>query len=423
MTWLGSLRFCFFIAARQLRVRWRSTALTALGVGVALFASMVMYSLMQGFQRQILQQMLKTTPHILTRGRPRLAGKTGRVYVDSEALVAQSRLRPRERDKGIPNYSELIDRVREHPQVVEGAPVVQGAVLISFGTTRRRAIVSGTPPLRYARITLIREQLRLGTIEDLAQRPDGVILGEILADDLGVEVGDRVRALGASGEPRDLRVVALYHSGVTQLDRTSAFVNLRMGQQLHDYPGKATMLVFQSTDATKAAPLARQVEALTGYETLSWQEANENFFAVFRQQNSISSAVILMTLIVAGAGISNGLVTLVLEKRRDIGILKAMGVQARSIALVFVIQGALIGLAGLLVGVPAGAAMVEKMSNTPFPGGRGGLLYSDTFVMLQTPDVYWFPAVFTFVLAIVASYIPSRRAARFDPVDIIRSAR
>lgn len=414
--------FPLFVALRHIRVRIRSTVLILLGVAVGVFVMTVMQSMMFGFQRQFMDILLTITPSILVKGRERGLPEEGRLYQPEPGrMVDPSRLKPAEKEKGIRNYRELSRRIEEIPGVTACAPMVQGRALLHFGSRERGVNLVGVDADQYDRVVEFRAKVT-GDEEEIRRRRDGIILGFVLAEELGIVRGQRLRLVGTEGREEAVRVTGLFKSGITIVDRSSAFVDLPVAQRLLDFPIAATGMAIKVRDLEQAPLLARRVEAATGLESQSWQEGNANFFALMRQQNIIIFGAVAMTILVAGFGIANGLITAVLEKKQDIGILRAMGVTARGIAAVFVLEGLLIGILGAVVGMAAGSWVIDVMSHTRLPG-RGGMSTADTFVMLRGPLVFVSSTFLALVVSLAASFFPALRAARYQPVDVIRTAK
>jgi lipoprotein-releasing system permease protein len=425
-----TLRFACFVALRHITVRLRTTLLTLAGVAVGVFVNVVMQSMMLGFQSEFMRVLLTSTPGILVRARPREARDEGRVRLppapgaDTPRMLVPTRLKPARKERGIRNYTELGARLRALPGVVGLSPLVQGRALLRYGTRERGTTVIAIDPTDYDRVVEFSSKVT-GDAGALARGRDGIILGAILAEELGAVIGTRVRLEGGAGDGRQavtLRVVGLFNSGVTVVDRGTVFTGLRTGQAVLDYPAAVTGFAIKVADISRATPLARQVEYLTGYQTQSWHELNANFFALITQQNVITFTAVALTLLVGGFGIANGLISTVLEKRRDIGILLAMGVTRGGVARIFVLEGVLIGVAGAALGAAAASWAVAVLDNTPL-GGRGGISTVDTFVMLRGPLVYCTSAVLALLVSAAASVLPALRAANYDPVEVIRTAR
>ena len=146
------------------------------------------------------------------------------------------------------------------------------------------------------------------------------------------------------------------------------------------------------------------------------------FFSIFTLQQTMTSVMIAFIVVIAGFGITNGLITLILEKQRDIGILKALGLTNARIAATFILEGMLMGIIGALLGVVLAAAAIAYLAQVPL-GGQGELSTANTFTMLRGPAVYAIPALIAVTVSIIASLLPVRHATRYDPVEIIRSAK
>jgi lipoprotein-releasing system permease protein len=417
-----TLRLIFFIAVRYIFARLRSTVTVLLGVGIGVFVMAVMQSLMFGFQGEFMRILYTVTPSILVKGRERGLLDEGRVYrSEPGVLYEQTRLKPVEKEKGIRNYQTLIRRIETIPDIQAVAPLVQGRAMLRYGTRERGVNLIGLQAPQYDRVIEFRSKVE-GDVDEFMRRSDGAILGAVLAEEMGIIPGARLKLVGVEGREADVRVVALFKSGITMVDRTNAFINLRLSQSLLDYPAAITGMAIKVRDGVNPTPVARQVEYAAGLETQSWEEINAPFFALIRQQNSITLGAVAMTVLVAGFGIANGLITAVLEKRLDIGILRALGLTARGITAIFVAEGVLIGMLGTAAGLGAAAWAIAAMDDTALPG-RGGLSSTTTFVMLRGPAIYALCAAYAFVVSFVASLFPALRASRYDPVEIIRTAK
>ncbi len=420
--------FLVFVAVRHIVARLRSTLLILLGVGVGVFVMTVMQSMMGGFQGELVRILYTTVPSILVKGKPRGPTNEGRLFAGSPGrpgrpgtLFAQDRLKPSEKETGIRNYGDLTRRIEGMEGVVAVAPFVQGRAMLRFGTRERGANVLGVQTTSYDRVVEFRSKVD-GDPDDLVRRRDGIILGSILAEEMGISKGNRVQLVGAEGATVDLRVLAFFKSGITTVDRTFAFINLPVGQSLMGYPGAATGIAIKAAPAAEYTAMARRVEYAVGLETQSWEEQNANFFGIIGQQNRITYSAVGLTVLVAGFGIANGLITAVLEKRRDIGILRTLGLTPRAVGMVFLLEGMIMGLLGCVIGLLAAAWMMRVLEQTPL-AGRGGLASVTHFIMRKDTWVFISSGVFAFLVSAFASLFPSIRAARYDPVEIIRTAK
>ncbi len=414
-----------FLALRYLRRRWRTTLLTVGAVALGVFAMSFMASMMLGLSQKFIDSVTTAAPHIEVKGRK--LGLPPRLFVSEEgeerdglpSLLMPTRPVPQRLEKPLRGYSQLCAIIESVEGIVAAAPQVRGKALLVYGGISRAVNLWGITPEAQERVISVREYLH-DAIGDLALVPDGCYLGKELMRRSGIPVGTRVVLIGPNGTKRTLRVLARYWSGVRETDELICIVRLSVAQQLLGYGNEVTSIAVRVSDVQRAYALARIVERRLGYEATSWQEANANYLALFNLQNLITAILLTATLLVAGFGIANGLITVVLQKQKDIGILKAMGLTDREVAGVFLLKGLLIGTLGSLVALPLAAHAIEAMSKVPLSGE--GVLTTETFTMLRHPAIYFVPIVIGIGTSAIAALFPARKAAQYDPVEIVRSA-
>lgn len=416
------MRLAPFIAYRHLRTRLRSTLLTAAGVALGVAVMSIMASLLLGLQSQLIQNIIETTPNVTVEGTP--AVETRRVVAipsRDNTIVDLSRRPPPDEDEGIPNYQQVVRQIEGIPGVAAAAPVLTGQALLRYGTRGRPVVLTGIEPEQQARTLIWRERLQQQQ-GDLATTTNGAVIGYELAKDLGIPSGANITLLAGPDRRQRMRVVALYRSGIRPIDETVVYVNLRMAQTLLDRPSEVSEIDVRIDEVNAARVMAQRIAAATGLQAKGWQEVNANFFSIFRLQNTMTSLMIMFIVVIAGFGITNGLITVILEKQRDIGILKALGTVNRSVEAIFLLEGLIMGLIGVLLGIGLAYLGISNLDNLPL-GGEGQLSTATTFTMLRTPWIYIIPALLALGVSMVASLLPVRRAARYDPVEIIRSSR
>jgi len=252
--------------------------------------------------------------------------------------------------------------------------------------------------------------------------PNGIVIGSELAKNLGIPVGAHVTLITAPDRQQRVRVTAFYDSGIRAIDQSASFVNLTLAQALLRRPDQVNGIAVRVRDANAAPALAAELQSATGLRARSWQELNAVFFGVFRLQNTLTGMMIAFIVVISGFGITNGLITLILEKQRDIGILKALGTPAAQIVRIFLLEGIVMGFTGAVLGMSLALFTIDYLSHLPLHG-QGGLTTATTFTMLRGPLVYLVPGLLAIAVSVIASIFPVRRAARYDPVTIIRSAK
>jgi lipoprotein-releasing system permease protein len=197
-----------------------------------------------------------------------------------------------------------------------------------------------------------------------------------------------------------------------------AYTLVTLAQQLLGLGRDVNRVVLRLRDHREAREVAADVEAMTGYRTESWQEANANFLSIFTLQKFITYIVTSGITIVAAFGILNVLIMLVLEKLPEIAMLKSMGYTAGDVTIVFLLEGFAIAALGVVLGSAGGYALTEFLGSLPIP--QKGLIESEHLVMANTPDLYAIAALFSFASTLVAATLPALRAGRLDPVVTLR---
>lgn len=421
-----------WLAMRLLLARPRQTTLSVLGVVVGVAALIIMRSMTLGFLNQFVAKMVEVVAHV------EVVSEEVSAYFQPMTTDATKPIRqalqesflptffvptrpaePRSR-KGIADWEGVARKIRHLPKVIAVAPVVVLEGLVVFNERTETIGLMGIEPNLYERVVNLRRWMVAGDLTALQRNPNSLLLGAKLAEELGVWVGDRVTVVGRNGRTATLRVVGIFASKVTLVDRFRSYVPLRTAQRLKD-TDRVDMLSVRLTDLYAAEGMAKRISQVTGLEAQSWQTMSRSVLAIFRMIDTIATLVVVIIVVVAGFGIAITLVLLVSEKRGTIGVLKAAGMTPKRIALGFLAAGLLIAGAGILLGELAGWLGVEILDRTP-TGLRGYATFveSETFPMLKRWDIFALAAVAAFVVVLFASWFPARRAARLDPVAILR---
>jgi lipoprotein-releasing system permease protein len=293
-----------------------------------------------------------------------------------------------------------------------------GQAIVSAGTVDLGVDMRGVVPLEQEACTPLGRYVQSGSWRTLAITPDGIAMGSGVAEKLGVRVGDQARIVAPGGLPQNLKVVAIYEAGVPPIDKTRVYVNLTTAQAVlrrADVVGRIELRLWNPFESQK---LAMRLERITGYDVESWQEANANFLALFDMQNMIINMVIAAILVVGGFGILAVQIMIVLQKTRDIAILRSVGLRRRDILLIFLIQGVIVALLGALLGDLCGWRLVEFLGTLKVK--TEALVKTSTFLVYKDPMFYLYGTVFALVTGISASLLPAVRASRVEPVDVLR---
>ena len=280
------------------------------------------------------------------------------------------------------------------------------------GDASKPITVYGIEPEHHFRIVLIGEKIVAGSAGLTGQ---DILIGTELANDLGVTVGDKMRVATASGRTETLKVTGIFDLGNKAANQRNVYVALRTAQPLLDLAGGVSTIEMGVRDAFAAEDIARTLAAVSGLQVDSWITTNAQFFIAMNAQ-SMSSVIIRLSVALSVAfGIASVLVVSVVQRSRDIGILRAMGTSRGQILRVFLIQGGLVGLAGSLLGAALGAGFVQVW--------RAAALNPDGTPMFAIdihPSLFAASALIATTVGVLAAITPALRAARLDPVVAIR---
>lgn len=406
-SWLG---FEWTVAWRFLREGRMQTALIVVGVAAGVAVIAYISALISGLQGNTVAKTLGSQPHISLRAPDDLL-KASRSPDDAGTTVLADTQPRAQRLRSVANWQELVPLLERRPGVVTVSPMVSGSGLALRGEATQAIALMGVELERYERIVGLRGKVVSGAAR-LA--PGEAIIGQELAADLGVRVGDRLTVdTGTVNE--SLRVTALVDLGVKDLNRRTVIVPLRAAQSLLGLPGGATVIDLQVDNVWAADAVARTLRSEFPYEVESWQETNAQLVSALNAQ-SVSTAVIRgVVLVVVVLGIASVLVVSVVQKRREIGILRAMGATRGQILRVFLLQGAVVGGLGSVLGVLLAVVLIWLF--THFVRGSDGL---PLFAITLAPATALQMALLATVCGVLAAIAPARRAAALDPAQAIR---
>ncbi len=341
------LRFGFEsrVALRFLREGRMQTLLIIVGVAAGVAVVAYISALISGLQRNTLEKTLGAQAHITISALDDVLLSAAASTGDSAMQQAQPRA---QRPRSIVNWQALVPVLEAIPSVAAVSPMVSGAGLALRGEASNAIALLGVELERYDRIVGLRSKVVQGTAR---LGPGDGILGRDLASDLGVRVGDRVSILVGGGNSAttvvdSVRVTALVDLGVRELNRRTVIVPLRTAQSLSGLPGGATHLDLRLTDVWAAAKLSDQLAQRFPYKVEGWQQANAQLVSALNAQ-SVSTALIRgVVMVVVILGIASVLVVSVVQKSREIGILRAMGATQAQVMRIFLLQGAIVGAVG-----------------------------------------------------------------------------
>ena len=392
------------IATKFLREGKTQSTLILVGIAVGVAVIVFLTALITGLQVNIINRTLGTQAHIKvqpTEERNRiLPSASGSAHLLLESKRAQ-------RLRSINNWQQVRDVLDTLPRVTAVSPLISGPAFARRGAALQSVALVGIDAPRYLRIIPIQDNIVAGVFRIGA---GDTVIGKQLATDLGMHVGDKLRLDGGQGRESVVNVAGIFQLGVRELDARYVYLDMKQAQSLLDLPGAATIIDVTVDDIFAAQAVATRIARLTGLKAESWMETNAQLMNALRSQNLSTRMISVFVALSVALGIASVLSVSVVQRTREIGILRAMGTTRRQMLGVFLIQGALFGLAGSLLGAAAGYGLVAGF-NTFGPK------------LFYIPVDPWLPVAamaLAAITGILSAAVPARRAASLDPVEAIR---
>jgi lipoprotein-releasing system permease protein len=403
--------FEWVVAIRYLREQRLQTALILSGIGVGVAVTIFLSALINGLQQSLLARTLGTQAHIVVHPQEDAVRPILRSGV--EMTVATNVQKPPQRLRSILRWQQVEKEIRSLPEVTAVAPTVAGAAFAIRGMANKSVAVRGVDDDSYVRIVDMPSKIVGGTFR--LHGTDAVI-GTELARDLGIDVGDKVRLETADGRTDVFSVTGIFDSGNKDLNQRWVFVSLRAAQTLLNLAGGVSTIEVKLADPYQAEIRANAIADRTGLVADSWMKSNRDLLIALRSQSSSSYMIQFFVAVAVALGIASVLIVSVVQRSREIGILRAIGTSRRRVIRVFLIQGAILGAAGSLLGVGLGSALALFFASlAKNPDG------SATFPVDLNLHLFVVSALLAIATGLVAAVAPAHRAARLDPVEVIRS--
>ena len=403
------MRFEWTVALRFLREGGLQTLLIIAGTTVGISVIVFISGFLGDLQRDLIRRTLGVQPNIIVRPAEEVARPLRNAGDASPLAQVQARA---QRLRSVDQWQALQAELDALPGIRAVSPVAAGPGLVARGDVNKSITVTGIVPERYAAVTRLNEKIVAG---ELRLNPGDVVIGTDLARDLGVTLGDKVR-LSTPTSPGDAyQVRGIYDLGQRNLNRAYAYVTLPTAQALLNLPGGVSSIELAVDDLFGAETLAARLQARMPHEVESWMKANTQLRTALNNQTVMTLLVRFFLALVVAIGVASVLIVSVVQKTKEIGILRAMGAARGRILRVFLIQGALIGASGAVLGSASGYLLTAVMSNF-LRADDGTPLFTATF----SPPLYLYTVLGATVIGLVAAVMPARRAANLDPAQAIR---
>lgn len=404
----------FYIGLRYTRAKRRNqfisfvSAFSLLGMALGVMALIIVLSVMNGFDREMKQRILSVIPHGFIDQQPQMQ--------DWQAVARQ---------------------VEQHPEVVATAPYIGGFALISYDRGVESIQLQGILPEAESRVSVLEQHMIVGSSTDLRPGEFGIVMGRLLARSLGIAPGDKVNLTlsdinitpaGVFPRTRPFTLVGVFEVGA-QVDQTLAMIHIDDAKRLFRYQGVQGLHV-KVTDIYRAGPVMGELAGDFGesYTVKDWSQTQGSLFQAVKMEKIVIAALLCIIIAVAAFNIVSSLVLMVADKRSDIAVLRTLGLNARQVMAIFVVQGSAVGVAGTLIGALIGCVVAQTLNRIMnfFEALFGWQIFNpEVFFITQLPSVLmWQDVAFicglALTLSVVATLYPAYRAAKIEPAEALR---
>ncbi|MCI0487787.1 MAG: ABC transporter permease [Blastocatellia bacterium] len=409
------LRFESQLAFRHLLSGGGQTLLTVSAVAAGVIIVIFITSLIFGLQERLTELLTDAIPHITITVEEPAPAPLKEVPGASEGASSSLIEQQAPQLKFIDNWQQVVETVYTLPNVRAVAPVVSGQAFVSKGANPVGVALVGANPALQDIITPVTKNLIAGKYIDLAS--DEIVIDAELAKDLNVATGERIRLTSSTGATDSFTIAGIYSRGQ---GRGNAYVTLRTGQSLFGYGTSVNAIYVKLIDIYNADSVADRIMALLPYEARSWTREFPQFLASLQVQTASAYLISTFSLVASGFAIAAVLIVSVLQKSKQIGILKSMGVRRRQILRVFIFEGLGVALVGSGLGAIIGMTIVFLLSLFKQPVTQVGQTPDPLFPVRILPFYIALAILAAIISTVIAAVLPARRAAKMNPVDVMR---
>ena len=409
------IRFESLIALRHLLAGGGQTLLTVSAVAAGVIIVIFITSLIFGLQERLTELLTDAIPHVtitVEEPEPKPLSRVPGAPEDFSSTEIEQRV---PQLKFIDNYASVVETIRRLPNVRAVAPVVTGQAFVSKGANPIGVAVVGADPELQDRITPVTKDLISGKYVGLGS--DEMVIDAELAKDLDLSTGERVRVTSGTGASDSFTIAGIYSRGQ---GRGSAYVTLRTGQSLFGLGSMVNAIYVKLIDIYDANSVADRMMALVPYEAKSWTREFPQFLSSLQVQTASAYLISGFSLVASGFAIAAVLIVSVLQKSKQIGILKSMGARRRQILTVFIFEGLGVAIIGSALGAILGTLIVLLLSLFKQPVTRIGQAPEQLFPVRVLPFYIGLAITAAILSTVIAAVLPARRAAKMNPVDVMR---
>ena len=404
--------FELFLGIRYLKAKRKQafisviTVISVVGVMVGVMALVVVLSVMNGFRADLMSKILGVNSHLLV--------------LNFEGAFK--------------DYKEVGTKIGEVEGVVASTPFIYSQVMLNRAGNVSGAVLRGIDPKNAGKVLSIESMIKEGSLNALINSKNelpGIVIGQELSRQLGAYLGDilsvvspegKLTPLGRAPNTRRYKVTAIFDSGMYEYDASMVFISLKEAQDFLGIGDRVTGLEVRVDDVYQSNKIARSIQDNLGYPywTKDWKVMNRSLFSALKLEKITMFVILTMIVLVGALNIISTLVMVVMEKTRDVAILRAMGATAKSIMSIFMLQGVFIGIVGTMAGLASGLGICHLLAKYKFISLPSDIYYISTLpVQVEFWDV-WFVALAAVAISFLATIYPSWYASKLDPVEAIR---
>jgi lipoprotein-releasing system permease protein len=402
------------IALTHLLTRKKQTMVASLGVTVGIGIFIFMISLVVGFNRYSDESLFKAVPHIRIY-KDDILSRPLMPYIDSvyETVIVNPKIA--NLTKSLINPDKILADFKKQDYVLTVAPQVSASLFYNNGTSQINGIASGVNIMEANDMFNIQSTMLAGDVSNLLTLPNGIIIGVGIADHLNIQLNDNINITSAIGVIKVMKVVGIFKTSNSAIDKTKSYITLVVAQQLlHQSTSYVTDILVNIKDPNKAPEYAKRFESLTNYKIEDWQAANEQTMASNKTRKVMFGAISIAILLVAAFGIYNIINMTIKEKLNDIAILKATGFKGKDVINIFIKETLIMGFIGTSFGLVLAAVLIKIVSGIYIGGDR------EYFPIGFETSIFIMGSIIGMLVTLGAGYIPALNAAKVDPIEIFR---
>ena len=412
-----NMSYEFFISLRYLKAKRKQAFISLItwisigGVAVGVTALIVVISVMGGMQEDLRNKILGTNSHV--------------IVLSNEG--------------GITKQQEIIKKIEKVEHVVAASPFIFNQVMLTSANSVSGVAIRGIDPDMEAKVTDLANRIKEGGLQFLKAPQkregeaeiEGIVIGKDLARNLAVFLGDtidvvspfgRVTPMGTAPKVEKFRVVGIFNTGMYEYDSSLALISIPAAQRFFNMTDMVTGIEIKVDDIYAADSVADKIHTMLGfpYWTRDWMEMNKNLFSALKLEKFGMFVILILIIVVAAFNIIGTLIMMVMEKGRDIAILKSMGATDRSIMKIFIMEGLIIGIAGTIIGCIGGYTLCELLDKYHFIKLPSDVYQLDTLPVKMNPLDFIYISLSAIVISFIATIYPSWNASRLDPAEALR---